>query len=344
MSEQHPYRAEILSVPEGISRPLWSVMIPTYNCANYLRETLVSVLAQDPGAEQMQIEVVDDCSTQDDPEAIVKEIGKGRVSFYRQPQNVGHIKNFNTCLQRSRGKLIHLLHGDDWIKEGFYQKLERGFQENADIGAAFCSTTCVNYHEQNSWISSLGETESGVLSNWLEKIAVQNLITPPSIVVKRTVYEKLGRFDSRICCGGEDWEMWIRIAANYPVWYEIESLAFYRIHYLQSLTGRCTRTGQFLRDLYQIIQLTESYIPQPLASTLSKQAKEHIARTTLEILINRFLAQGDLTAINNLIKEFLRFDFSLKSIMRSIRFELKILKNYFRQAKRLCFNTLFKSL
>ena len=81
-------------------------MIPTYNCANYLRETLTSVLAQDPGAEIMQIEVIDDCSTKDDPQAVVEELGKGRVIFYRQPQNVGHTKNFETCLTRSRGKLI----------------------------------------------------------------------------------------------------------------------------------------------------------------------------------------------------------------------------------------------
>ncbi|HZY25562.1 MAG TPA: glycosyltransferase, partial [Bacteroidales bacterium] len=76
-------------------------MIPTYNCAHYLRETIASVLAQDPGPEIMQIEVVDDHSTRDDPEVVVKELAGDRVGFYRQSQNVGYIKNFETCLQRS---------------------------------------------------------------------------------------------------------------------------------------------------------------------------------------------------------------------------------------------------
>src|SRR5882672_8085006 len=43
-------------VPEGIARPLWSVMIPTYNSERWLRQTLQSVIAQDCGPERMQIE------------------------------------------------------------------------------------------------------------------------------------------------------------------------------------------------------------------------------------------------------------------------------------------------
>ena len=122
MSEQHSYRAEIHPVSETTFRPLWSVMIPTYNCANYLRETLASVLAQDPGSDVMQIEVIDDCSTKDDPRAVVEELGKSRVEFYQQPQNVGYIKNFETCLQRSRSYLVHLLHGDDRLQVSFREK------------------------------------------------------------------------------------------------------------------------------------------------------------------------------------------------------------------------------
>jgi len=125
MSEKHPYCGIIPPVPDGTCRPLWSVMIPTYNCASYLRETLASVLAQDPGSEVMQIEVIDDYSTKDAPAAVVEELGRGRVSFYRQKENVGYIRNFDTCLERSHGKLIHILHGDDYVREGFYRKLHK---------------------------------------------------------------------------------------------------------------------------------------------------------------------------------------------------------------------------
>jgi cellulose synthase/poly-beta-1,6-N-acetylglucosamine synthase-like glycosyltransferase len=48
-------------VPEGVSRPFWSVMIPTFNCARFLRTTLESVLQQNYPPQAMQIEVVDDC-------------------------------------------------------------------------------------------------------------------------------------------------------------------------------------------------------------------------------------------------------------------------------------------
>ena len=114
----------IAPVREGAWRPKWSVMIPTFNCADYLRITLQSLLDQVPGPDEMQIEVVDDCSTKDNPEAVVQELGRGRAQFFRQPGNVGAIENFNTCVRRSRGHYVHLLHGDDLVCPGFYSAFE----------------------------------------------------------------------------------------------------------------------------------------------------------------------------------------------------------------------------
>src|SRR5687768_13877620 len=105
-------------VPQGVNRPLWSVMIPAYNCSEYLEAALLSVLCQDPGPASMQIAVVDDASTDADVEALVATVGKGRVEYMRHPINVGSLQNFNTCIDRARGHYVHLLHGDDRVLPG----------------------------------------------------------------------------------------------------------------------------------------------------------------------------------------------------------------------------------
>ena len=68
---------------ERSPRPFWSVMIPTYNPQpHYLEETLRGILLQDPGPEQMQIEVVDDGSANNTASEVVYRIGAGRVAFH----------------------------------------------------------------------------------------------------------------------------------------------------------------------------------------------------------------------------------------------------------------------
>jgi len=307
-------------------------MIPTYNCANYLRETLASVLAQDPGSEIMQIEVVDDHSTQDDPAAVVEELGRGRVDFYQQPENAGHIKNFNTCLQRSRGHLIHLLHGDDCVRGGFYHKLQQAFEESGKVGAAFCRH--INM-ERGHWqhFSDLQQFETGVLDNWLEKIAVINRLQPPSMVVRRDVYETLGGFDSRIICCAEDWEMWVRIAANYAVWYEVEPLALYRTH-SKSLTGRCACSGQNVRDLREITKIIQPYLPEATAAKLFKTARENWAIYAVRDIAPQLLAVGDVSAVMTQIREGLRCNYSVKVIRELLPLMPRIGKSWIKKTTR----------
>src|ERR1035437_3749048 len=78
--------------------PFWSVMIPTYRSQEtFLRKTLESVLQQDPGADQMQIEVVDDCSPDVNVGKIVETIAGARVKVTGTQKNLGLAGCFNTC-------------------------------------------------------------------------------------------------------------------------------------------------------------------------------------------------------------------------------------------------------
>jgi glycosyltransferase involved in cell wall biosynthesis len=264
------------------TRPRWSVMIPTYNCASHLRETLASVLAQDPGTGSMQIEIVDDCSTSDDPAAVVAELGAGRVTFFRQPRNVGHVANFNSCVQRARGDLVHILHGDDVVRDGFYERMDSAFRREPGIGAAFCRVIVMDESGHWQFLKPLLQSEPGLLRNHVRRIAVEHPIPTPSIVVKRAVYDDVGGFDSRFRSSGEDIEMWLRIAARFPVWYEPEPLALYRMRE-SSLTGNAIRTGLNIREATLAVESFRPHLPEVEREEIVRASRRNIALWAVQL-------------------------------------------------------------
>ena len=251
-------------------------MIPAYNCINYLKYTLESVLAQDQGEDNMQIEVVDDHSTDGDVSALVSEVGKGRVQYFRQDRNRGSLRNFETCLNRSRGQLIHLLHGDDRIKAGFYKEIEDLYNNNPEIGAAFTDYSIINQDgvEEDLYEASL-PAKHGVIDNFVNIIAQCCYLQTPAVVVKRSVYEKLGGFFA--VHYGEDWEMWIRIAAHFPVAYSPRRLALYRSGHSSSITQRSLVSGQNVKDIATVIDIVQKYLPAEKKKQLKKLAKKNFS-------------------------------------------------------------------
>ncbi|MDZ7619370.1 MAG: glycosyltransferase [Patescibacteria group bacterium] len=239
----------IAPVARGIPRPRWSVMIPTYNCAVYLRETLQSVLAQDPGAEQMQIEVVDDVSTRDDPEAVVRELGQGRVAYFRQPNNQGAIGNFNTCIQRSRGHLVHILHGDDFVAEGFYSTLENLADRHPHAMVLATRALWIDKHGRRKSISPrVREYEQ--FSRDASPCYYTNPFATPAVVIRRQFYERSGGFLPGLKHTA-DWEMWSRSVAEGGVVMSNRVLAHYRF-FDGNDTSRLMRLGENLREYLRV--------------------------------------------------------------------------------------------
>ncbi len=275
MKNRIPQKPPLISVlPHHINRPIWSVMIPAYNCSHYLIDNIRSVLVQDPGPAYMQIEVVDDFSTDADVESIVLEVGKGRVSYYRQPENVGSLRNFETCINRATGNYIHLLHGDDQVLNGFYIEIENLFRAFPEAGAAFTGFTFVDENNLRLYDNQELSNEPGLLKNWLPKIARTQLIQPPAMVVKRSVYEKLGSFYA--VHYGEDWEMWVRIAAHYAVAHSPKLLALYRVHQ-NNITSRYFLTGQSITDVLKVLDLIQEFLPVSERAQAKRYTKKQLA-------------------------------------------------------------------
>ncbi|BAZ65640.1 family 2 glycosyl transferase [Fischerella sp. NIES-4106] len=266
---------QIAPVPEGIYRPLWSVMIPTYNCANYLVQTLESVMAQDPGPEHMQIEVVDDCSTKDDPEAVVKEIGKGRVSFYRQPQNVGAIRNFNTCVQRSIGQFVHILHGDDFVAPDFYSSYAELFQLHPEATLIISPSISIDENNHHIHIESLLDNNNGVIIDFPKIQAVKNTIHTPTVVIPRRVYEEIGGYYLPLSHTA-DWEMFFRAGLYGKAVTLDRQVAYYRVH-SGSDTNRLALTGKNIWEAKYTVDMCMYQLPEKVRAEIVKNKYSHIA-------------------------------------------------------------------
>ena len=220
-----------------------SIMIPTYNCAEYLRQTLLSLQAQGDAIAEAQIEVVDDCSTKDDPEAVVREVWGERVQFYRHPANQGPCKNFNACLERAQRPWIHLLHGDDTVLPGCYQQANKISLEFPDCLAVFAPVLFIN--EKNVWLNvmqPLGPDAQGMLeySPYLwRNCPVQfagNLFTKEILALAG------GGFDASFV-HANDWNLWWRMAKTGRVAYSSQCAGAYRI-FAGNHTSTLMKTGK----------------------------------------------------------------------------------------------------
>jgi glycosyltransferase involved in cell wall biosynthesis len=313
-----PQRPPVIApVKDGVQRTLWSVMIPVYNCSQYLKETLEAVLEQDPGPEKMQIEVVDDCSTDADVAQLVMQIGKGRIDYYCQPHNVGSLRNFETCLNRSRGKYIHLMHGDDKVKLGFYSEMERVFEMFPEAGAAFCAHEHIDTKGELRFKKKLESDKPSILKDWLPLLAEAQRIQYIAMVVKRSVYEHLGGFYGVVY--GEDWEMWARIAKHYPVAYTPKYLALYREHET-SISTDSFITGKNLQDIRVVIEIIMTYLPPEDRKRIKSRAERLFAYYSLNRRTHLWRQNKDIQPRYVYFLNLLKMHFDVKLLVKSFKF------------------------
>lgn len=195
-------------------------------------------------------------------------------------ENVGSLRNFETCINRATGHLLHILHGDDLVKPGYYEHMGRLFDCYPGIGAAFCRYVYVGQSSKPLYYRDIEMSEPGILDNWLVRLAQRQRLQFCTITVKREVYEQLGGFYG--VDYGEDWEMWVRIARHYPVAYDPEVLAAYRLH-LGSISGKSYASAKNLKDLQWVIRAIQQYLPEGKKEILYRKAMKFYAHYGLQI-------------------------------------------------------------
>lgn len=207
-----------------------SVLIPAYNSAQYLRRCIDSVLNQT--VLPLEIIVTDDGST-DDTAAIANSYG-GIVRVISKGRNCGLPAARNFGIENAVGDWVAFLDSDD---EWEPKKNEMAI-------------ACVELHKTDWCMVARKEVRDGVFTciadpaegdllcvDYFSLVLQGRGCAPSSTMVKKTVFEKVGRFNEALTTG-EDQEMWWRIANVFPkIGYYSKPLVRYYVDTPGSMTN-----------------------------------------------------------------------------------------------------------
>jgi len=193
----------------SLAVPLVSFLIPAYNVAPFIGETLASVLAAD--RDDIEIVVVNDGSTDETP-AILAAIEDPRVRVIHQ-QNRGLPATRNTGILNSRGEFLIFLDGDDLFAMDVLDQMLQPLL--SDPGAMLSYGNSLKFHSDGRrWARSpYGTVKRRPSGRLLREIVQRNFIGPPGCCcVRRSVVDQVGMFDATLLMG-EDWEFYCRVAS-----------------------------------------------------------------------------------------------------------------------------------
>ncbi len=269
----HRHRTHVAPIPEvtgDAPRPRWSVMVPVHNPRpEHLAEALGSVLAQDPGVDHMEIVVVDDASA-GDVGSVVTAVGGERIGYLRHGEPRGLAGNWNAAVAGARGELVHLLHQDDRVHPGFYDRLGRALVADPALVAGYCRVSGIDDGGAVTWTQTPERIDAGVVADLATSEAEVHRMIVAGVAVRRSTYEEIGgyRDDLPYCT---DWDFLKRATLLGPVWYEPTVLAQWRQHGDQE-SARLQGTGADLADRRRSIELTASLLPPELRDRTTSRA------------------------------------------------------------------------
>ena len=215
--------------------PLVSVIMPTYNTARYVQESIDSVLEQD--YPSIQLIVIDDGST-DDTVDIIRRYGE-RVVLLTQ-QNQGAAVARNAGLAAAEGEYIAFLDSDDVWLPGKLSDQVAYLETHPDIGMVYScwqtwqpddtgqlppAETFVPKH-QNQIPPGIIAEGSGWLYN---RLLFGSLLHTITVIARRSLIHEVGDFDVTLK-RGQDYDYWLRASRVTEIHQLDRVFALYRLH------------------------------------------------------------------------------------------------------------------
>ncbi len=200
---------------------LVSVVIATYNMGRYLPQAVQSVLSQTYA--HVEVQIVDDGSTDDTAQIIRRWDQDERVRVYRQ-SNGGQAQARNRGVALSKGRYVAFLDADDeWLP----QKLSRQIPLFAtpEVGVVYSDYECMDGEGRRLPPKPPTRMYRGRVS---AALLIDNFVSFQTAVVRRECLERHGGFDESVRMG-DDYDLWLRLSAHYEFDFVPEATVRYRV-------------------------------------------------------------------------------------------------------------------
>jgi glycosyltransferase involved in cell wall biosynthesis len=242
-----------------MTTPKVSILIPTYNYAQYLPEAIESILGQD--FLDFELLISDDCSTDNSAEVIARYAASdSRIRFEIHSTNLGMVQNWNWCLSQARGEYIKFIFGDDkLLSPTAIRQMVNLMESNPAISLVASASYVIdprsrviearNYFQHGVWDGKK------VIVRCLEHPA--NLVGEPTLVMFRNREGARG-YDPRYS-QFVDLEMWFHLLENGKFGYLAAPLCAFRRHAMQQ-TNMNRKKGLTEKEG---LTLLENYFPKP---------------------------------------------------------------------------------
>lgn len=214
-----------------MSKVLITVAIPARNRPEMLYQSLESVLNQT--YKDMRIVVLDNDS-EVDIKSVVESFKDERVEYIRNKENLGIIGNWNKAVEICKTKYLSIFHDDDVMEPTFIEKAVNVLEANSSAALSYCYANKVDPDLKYISLWSNLVPHSGLISGQeyidytIEKGCC--ITIAPTVVVRKSVYDDIGLYKDEICFNSFDFNMWLRIANKYDIYFIDDILVKYRIH------------------------------------------------------------------------------------------------------------------
>ncbi|MCE7058042.1 glycosyltransferase [Algoriphagus sp. AGSA1] len=224
--------------------PIVSIIIPCYNQAHFLPETIESVFKST--YSNLEIIIVNDGST-DNTQEIAKDFTENHRNIYLLNQkNHGVTHARNAGIEFSRGKYILPLDGDDLISSNYVGDAVEILERRPKVKVVYCEAVKFDGKTQKPW---------NLKPFSLNALARDNMIFVSGIFRKSDCLAA-GGYSENMKMGREDWEFWIKMLKNGG---EVVKLPYIGFYYRLHAASKRKKTGTSQKKRERIAYLNEHH-------------------------------------------------------------------------------------